>query len=139
RPSGPVSLTSSLGLSLAGAQQGSSTYNFQNRTIVASGSARLVADISYASRLGFVVDDLVGEMDRGDLRYSGGLFWAPGLDLTGRRRILGGGVGTQFDTRADRDSLRATPLVLFLSQPARVEYLIDGRLVGSRSYDAGNN
>lgn len=139
RPSGPVSLTSSLGLSVAGADHGTTTYNFQNRTIVASGSARVVTDISYASRLGFVVDDLVGELDHGDLRYSGGLFWAPGLDLTGRRRILGAGVGTQFDTRADRDNLRATPLVLFLSQPARVEFLIDGRLVGSRSYDAGNN
>jgi len=138
-PAGPLSLTSTVGLALAGSQGRSPTYNFQNRTIAALGPGRVRTDLSYASKLGLTVDDLVAEVDSRSLRYSAGLFWAPGLDLTGRRRIVGVGLGTQFDTRADRESLTGTPLVLFLAQPARVEFVIDGRLVGSRSYDAGNN
>jgi Mat/Ecp fimbriae outer membrane usher protein len=138
-PKGPPSLTSTIGLALSGSAGRSTSYNIQNRTIVGLGAARLRADTSVASGFGLVVDDLVAEAERGDLRYSAGLFWAPGLDLTGQRRIVGVGVGTQFDTRADRENLTGTPIVLFLAQPARVEFVIDGRLVGSRGYDAGNN
>jgi hypothetical protein len=138
-PGTSLSMTSAVGFSLSGSSDQSTAYNIQDRTVVAMGPSRLVSDMSYASKLGLIVDDFVGELDRNQMRYSAGLFWAPGLDLTGRRRIAGVGFGTQFDTRADRDALRGTPLILFLSQPARVEFLIDGRLVGSRSYDAGND
>ena len=137
-PAAPLSLTSSFGLAVSG--NGSSTlYNFQDRTVAGFGSARVRSDFSYASHVGLLVDNLVGELDRPNRRYSAGLFWAPGVDLIGQRRIVGVGIGTQFDTRIDRDSLRGTPLIVFLSQPARVEILIDGRLVSSRSYEAGNN
>lgn len=138
-PTAPISLTSSMGLAVAGSSSTSPTYNLQNRTVFAFRNVRLRTDSSYASSIGLLVDNLVAEIDRPSLRYSAGLFWAPGVDLTGHRRILGVGVGTQFDTRVDRDQLRGTPLVLFLSQPARVDILIDGRLVGSGLYDAGNN
>lgn len=138
-PTGSPSLTSTFGVALSGGRGQQTFYNLQDRTIAALGTARVRTDLSYASRLGLLVDDLVAEVDRPNLRYSGGLFWAPGLDLTGRRRIAGFGIGTQFDTRADRESLMGTPLVLFLAQPARVDFLVDGRLVASRSYDAGNN
>ncbi|HEY8434481.1 MAG TPA: TcfC E-set like domain-containing protein, partial [Sphingomicrobium sp.] len=138
-PQAPVSLTSSAGVALSGSSGGTTTYNFQNRTIVGFHNARIRSDSSFASRFGFVFDDLVAEVDRPDMRYSGGLFWAPGLDLIGQRRIVGLGMGTQFDTRLDRDNLEGTPLVLFLAQPAQVDMIVDGRLVGSRAYDAGNN
>lgn len=138
-PSAPLSLTSSSGLALSGSNQSSPAYNFQNRTIIGFKNARIRSDSSYASHFGFVMDTLVGEIDRPGVRYSGGLFWAPGLDLTGNRRIAGVGVSTQFDTRTDRDNLQGTPLVVFLSQAARVDILIDGRLVTSGAYDAGNN
>lgn len=138
-PTAPLSLTSSMGLALSGSSGTSPAYNFQNRSIIGFRNARIRSDSSYASEFGLVVDSLVAEVDRPGFRYSAGLFWAPGLDLTGQRRILGVGVGTQFDTRADRDLIRATPLILFLAQQARVEVLVDGRLVGSGAYDAGNN
>lgn len=138
-PPGSPSLTSMIGFAVSGSQGQKASYNVQNRTIAAAGPARVLTDLSYSSGLGLIVDDLVGEVDRHDLRYSGGIFWAPGVDLTGRRRIVGVGVGTQFDTRTDREGIAGTPLVLFLTQPARVDFLIDGRLVGSRAYDAGNN
>lgn len=134
-----VSLTSAFGLSLSGSTATAPVYNVQNRTIVGLGNARLRMTSSVASRLGWMADDLVAEIDRRDMRYSAGMFWAPGLDFTGQRRMIGLGFGTQFDTVADRDNLRATPLVLFLAQPARVEILIDGRLVTSAAYQAGNN
>lgn len=138
-PTSPLSATSAVGFALSGSGENSPVYNFQNRTIVGFRNARLRSDGSYASKYGFVMDSLVGELDRPNLRYSAGLFWAPGLDLTGQRRIMGVGVSTQFDTRTDRDRIRGTPLVLFLSQPAQVDILVDGRLVTSRSYEAGNN
>ncbi len=138
-PSAAPSLTSSLGFAISGTSASDPLYNFQNRTILAVRNVRVRSDTSYASGLGFIADDLVAEVDRPDLRYSAGLFWAPGLDLTGQRRIVGFGVGSQFDTRSDRESLRGTPLLVFLNQPARIEILIDGRLVGSGLYTAGNN
>ncbi|MFL6732914.1 MAG: TcfC E-set like domain-containing protein [Sphingomicrobium sp.] len=138
-PDAALSLTNAVGLTASGTIGGPSVYNFQNRTIVGLGNARLRANTSLASRLGLVVDDLVAEIDRRDLRYSAGLFWTPGSEFTGQRRILGAGVGTQFDTSADQESLHGTPMILFLARPARVELLVDGRLVGSRSYAAGNN
>ena len=104
---GPLSLTSNVGLALSGSTGTSAIYNIQDRTILSLGNARIRSDFSYASRLGLTVDNLVGEIERRDLRYSAGLFWAPGLDLTGQRRIAGIGAGTQFDTRADRDHDRA--------------------------------
>jgi hypothetical protein len=138
-PSAPLSLTSSSGFALSGSSGSAASYNFQNRTTVGFRNARIRSDSSYASHFGLLFDDLLGEIDRPNLRYSGGLFWAPGIDLIGQRRIVGIGVGTQFDTRADRDDLSGTPIVLFLSQPARVDVLVDNRLVGSRGYEAGNN
>jgi hypothetical protein len=138
-PTAPLSLTSSMGFAVSGSSSSSTSYNVQNRTILAFRNARVRSDTSYASHLGMIVDDLVAEVDSRDLRYSGGLFWAPGLDLTGHRRIAGFGLATQFDTRADRERLEGTPLILFLQQPARVEIIVDGRIVTSRAYGAGNN
>ena len=138
-PQSGLSLTNSFGFTASGSLEGPSVYNMQNRTIVGLHNARLRANTSVASDLGLIDDDLVAEVDTRDLRYSAGLFWGPGNEFTGQRRMIGAGVGTQFDTFADQEAIRGTPLILFLAQPARVETLIDGRLIGSRSYGAGNN
>ena len=138
-PAAGPSLTSSTGIALSGSTGSAPSYTIQNRIVAGYRNARVRADIAYASHVGFVADTLVAQVDRPRVRYSAGLFWAPGLDLTGERRIVGAGVATQFDTRTDRDSLAGTPLVLFLAQASRVDILVDGRLVTSRQYDAGNN
>jgi hypothetical protein len=138
-PASGLSLTNSFGFTASGSLEGSPVYNMQNRTIVGLHNARLRANTSVASGLGLIVDDLVAEVDTGTLRYSAGLFWGPGNEFTGQRRMIGAGVGTQFDTVADQEAIRGTPLILFLAQPARVEVLVDRRLIGSRSYGAGNN
>ncbi|HJR82856.1 MAG TPA: TcfC E-set like domain-containing protein [Sphingomicrobium sp.] len=138
-PASGLSLTNSLGFTASGSLDGPPVYNMQNRTVVGLHNARLRANTSVASGLGLIVDDLVAEIDTRTLRYSAGLFWGPGNEFTGQRRMIGAGVGTQFDTFADQEAIRGTPLILFLAQPARVEVLVDGRLIGSRSYGAGNN
>jgi hypothetical protein len=132
------SLVDSFGAALAGSFGDRPTWSVQNRAIIGDREGRLRSDFFYASDLGFRFDTLVGEIDRPGVRYSGGLFWAPGIDLTGQRKIFGAGVGTQFDTRLDRDEVLGSPLVLFLPQRARVDILRNGRLLASRSYDAGN-
>ena len=138
-PSAALSLTSSAALALSGSTGAAPVYNIQNRTIVAFHNAHIRSDSSYSSHFGLLFDDLVAEVDRPNLRYSGGLFWAPGVDLIGERRIVGVGIGSQFDTRANHESIQGTPIVVFLSQPARVDILVDGRLIGSSAYEAGNN
>lgn len=132
------SLTNAMGLALSGTLGERTDYNVQNRTIFALGPGRIRANSSVTSTFGLVVDDLVAEVDRKSMRYSGGLFWAPGNEFTGQRRILGLGLGTQFDTALDRETLHGTPLILILPRPSRVEILIDGRLVSARSYAAGS-
>jgi hypothetical protein len=138
-PTAPLSLASSAGLALSGSSESWTAFNLQNRTVIGFHNARIRSETSYASKLGFLMDTFVGELDRPGVRYSAGLFWAPGLDLTGQRRIVGVGIGTQFDTRTDRDAMGGTPVVLFLARPARVDILVDGRLVDTRAYEAGNN
>jgi len=137
-PEEQVSVTSIFGLNSSGTLGRASEFNFQDRTIIGLGPARIRANVSASSSLGLIADDLVAEADRRDLRYSAGLFWAPGNDFTGERRIIGAGVGTQFDTSADEQILHSTPLIVFLAEPARVDLVIDGRLVSTRSYPGGN-
>ncbi len=137
-PDSGMSLASSFGFTMSGSA-GARSYELQARNIVGFRNARVRSNAVLASTQGLLVDDLVAELDRPGWRYSAGLFWAPGSDFTGRRRMLGIGVGTQLDTRTDKDSLEGTPLFLFLQQGARVDILVDGRLMGSRFYDAGNN
>ncbi len=132
-----ISLVDQIGGSIAGTG-GYATYGFQNRAILASGTARIRGDLSYSSSYGASVDTLVAELDRPGLRYAVGAMWVPGIELIGRRRLIGGGVTSQVDTRLDRTSIAGTPLVVSLPQRARIDIVRDGRLLTSRTYDAGN-
>lgn len=133
-----LSWVNSVGGSIAGSFDAAPDYNFQSRTIVGSGRHRFRSNSSYSSDQGLLVDDMVVEADRPDLRLSAGLFWAPGTMLTGRRRILGGGLETQFDTRVGQEQLHANPVSVFLQQSAQVDLLVDGRLAWSQQLEPGN-
>lgn len=133
---GPA-LVSSLGATLSGSGS-DKAFNFQSRTIISLGEARVKSNLSYSSELGTVADDLLLEVDRPNWRYTAGLFWTPGSSLVGRRRILGVGAGSQYETRADREQVEGTSLPVFVQQTSVVEILIDGRLAGSQVIDAGN-
>ena len=138
RPASEPSLVSLFGATLSGSNRNERSWHVQNRTIAAVGSLRLRSDLSLSSESDVTIDNLAAEKDLDDWRYAAGIFWAPGTELVGRRRMAGLGVATQLDTLEDKDALSATPLVLYLQQPARVELLVDGRLVSSRIYPAGN-
>jgi outer membrane usher protein FimD/PapC len=132
------SLVDSVGGALAGGDGPRALYTVRNRAIVAFGAARLASEISYSSGQGASLDTLVGQLDRGEVRYTAGVTYAPGADLVGRRRIVGIGVASQFDTRTDHLSMTGTPLVVFLTQRSRVDLSTGGRLVSSHEYEAGN-
>ena len=137
-PVGEPSLVSLFGVTASGSDRGGETLHVQNRSIASLGAARIRSDSSVSTDTGLTFDNLTIEADRGGWRYSGGLFWAPGSDLIGRRKIFGVGLMTQLDTRQNKEALLGTPVSIFLQQPAKVDLLVDGRVVSSRIYPAGN-
>ena len=137
-PEETPSFVSLFGATVSGSSRSQENWHLQNRTIASLGAVRLRSDSSLATGSGLTFDNLTLEADRRDWRYSGGIFWAPGTDLIGRRKIVGIGAATQLDTLLNKDAVQATPLSIFLQQPARVDVLVDGRVVTSRIYPAGN-
>ena len=137
-PEDNLTFISRYGATLSGNDRGEHALHVQNRTIISNGAFRLRSESSLDTHRGAALDTLAIEHDRNDWRYTAGLFWAPGGDLLGRRKILGAGVSTQLDTRLDRRSILGSPLVLYLQQSARVDILIDDSIVASRIYSAGN-
>ncbi len=137
-PDHPLSLVSLFGGTFSGSSQGQTSWHLQNRSIASLGGFRIRSDSSADERAGITFDNLTAESDRDDWRFLGGIFWAPGTDLVGRRRIVGLGVTTQLDTRKNKTELWGTPLELHLQQSAKVDMLVDGRIVSSRIYPSGN-
>lgn len=138
RPEPGLSIVDAIGAVISGSSSGQRFYNVQNNLIIGDADRRLRAELAYASGFGVQADRLVLEVDKPELRYMAGAFWAPGTDLIGRRKMLGLGIETQIDTRLDKDALWGNPLVVFLAQRARVDIVRDGRVLTSRIYDAGN-
>ncbi len=132
-----VALVNAIGLAMSGGG-GDQRYNLQNRLVIGDAARRFRADLAYATDYGLQADQLAVEIDRPDWRFTAGMFWTPGTELTGRQKLIGAGLASQVDTRLDKDQLRGTPLVVFLNQRARVDLVRDGRLLSSRIYQAGN-
>ncbi|MBV1916577.1 MAG: TcfC E-set like domain-containing protein [Sphingomonadaceae bacterium] len=138
KPESGVSLVNGINAVMSGSGNDSPSYNFQDRFILGNAERRLRGEISYASGFGVQADSLIVERDKPGWRYSGGAFWTPGMDLIGRRKMVGLGIETQIDTRLDKDALRGNPLVVFLGQRSRVNILRDGRVLATRIYEPGN-
>lgn len=137
-PANEPSLVSHFGAAVSGSSHGEASWHLQNRSIASVGDLRLRSDSAMTDGAGVTFDNLTLEADRRDWRFLGGLFWAPGSELIGRRRMVGLGATTQLDTRRNRTELLGTPLEVYLQQAAKVDVLIDGRLASSRIYPAGN-
>lgn len=138
-PAGGLSMINAFGLVLSGRTGGGNHYyNLQDQLVVADGVRRLRGDISYAKGYGLEAERLALEWDRPGLRYSAGALWAPGNELTGRRKLLGAGIESQIDTRLDKDQVLGSPVVVYLDQRARVDVVRDGRVLNSAIYEAGN-
>lgn len=92
----------------------------------------------HGSETGFGAERLMLEWDRPERRYLAGALWAPGNGLAGRRKLVGFGFESQIDTRRDRDAILGSPIIVFLGRHARVDVVRDGRVLGSWTYEAGN-
>lgn len=137
-PRSGVSFISRFGAAIAGQVSADASYHVQNQSIIAAGPYRLRADSSMQSRGGLAFDNFAFERDFKNYRLQSGLFWTPGGDFLGRRKIVGAGLVSQVDTRLDRRSLTATPLNVVLTQAARIDLFIEGRLMSSQVYSAGH-
>ncbi|RSU52281.1 hypothetical protein BRX43_04825 [Sphingomonas sp. S-NIH.Pt15_0812] len=137
-PSSAPTAIDTMGFAIAGGSGQRPSYALRNRLVAGAGNAHLIAEMAISSFRGLDIDSLTAQLDRPGHRYIAGLFYAPGTELVGRRRIVGLGVGSQFDTRIDRSSLTGTPLILFLDRRARVDLYVQGRLIGSQSLESGN-
>nr|WP_166180575.1 TcfC E-set like domain-containing protein [Altererythrobacter segetis] len=138
-PTSGLSMTNGIGAVLSGQSgTGRNFYNLQDRLVLANGTRRLRADMSYATNHGLEAERLAFEWDRAEVRYSAGALWAPGTDLTGRRKLLGLGIESQVDTRLDKDQILGSPVVVYLDRRARVDVVRDGRVLNSAIYEAGN-
>lgn len=138
RPTATLSLVDSIAGTFAGGSGGGEVYAFQNRAVLGARDARIANVTSYVTGGRIRSDVLVAQVDKPGIRYTAGAFWSGGIDLVGRRKILGAGLETQFDTRFDRELLNGSPIIVSLSQRSRVDLMIDGRLMSSRTYEAGN-
>lgn len=137
-PANEPSLVSHFGATVSGSSRGATSLHLQNRLIAALGGYRLRSDSSLTAGAGVTFDNLTVETDRRDWRFLGGIFWAPGTELIGRRRIVGLGATTQIDTRQNKATLLGTPLEIFLQQAAKVDVLIDGRIASAQIYPSGS-
>lgn len=131
------SFVSRYGLTLTGDRLNDPDLHFQNRSVLSIAGGRVRADLALATTFGFAVDGLAVERDRGDSRAVAGLFWSPGGDFIGRRKLVGIGMASQLDTRLDGHAVLASPLTVVLSDAGRIDILVDGRVVHSRTYSAG--
>ncbi len=66
------------------------------------------------------------------------MFRSLGMDNVGELKLIGGRYTTTTDTRMDLDVGFGNQLVIFLPRPAQVDIVKDGRLIGTRFYEAGN-
>lgn len=138
-PTGGLSMTNGIGAVFSGQSgAGRNYYNLQDQLVLADGTRRLRADLSYATSYGLEAERLAFEWDQPEVRYSAGALWAPGTDLTGRRKLFGFGFESQVDTRLDKDEITGSPLVVYLDHRARVDVVRDGRVLSSAIYEAGN-
>lgn len=133
-----ASMVDTVSFAIAGGDGQRTAYNLRNRLVFGAGNARLIAEAATSSAQALEVETLGVQLDRPDLRYAAGLFYAPGAGLVGRRRIMGVGVGSQFDTRLDRTELMGSPIVVFLTQRSRVDLYVEGRLATSKTFESGN-
>jgi Mat/Ecp fimbriae outer membrane usher protein len=137
-PASGLSLADTVGGAISGSDSGATSYSIQNRALLGYGAGRLAAEFSQSSDLGFQTDTFAASIDRQAMRAVAGLFWTHDRDFFGQSRIYGVSIGTQSDTRADREQAMGSTLTIFLARRSQVEILRDGRLLASKFYDSGN-
>jgi hypothetical protein len=113
-------------------------YNVDSFTLLALNKSRLRAHTGVSDTDGFGIGTLVGEHERGDQIYRGGLYRSAPVPILGDRPFFGAGYISTYRARLDLDQIRGSELVIFLPRPAQVDVFREGRLIGSQSFQGGN-
>ncbi len=117
------------------------TYTFNAASMVAYDETRFLLTTNYSDISEWTADDILVRRDFEGREYQLGYYrtvndaslrFVPETSLRGLR------AASTLDTRTDLDSSTGRELTLFLATRARVSLFKDGRLVSSRTYDAGN-
>lgn len=139
-PAEGASLINAVGAVVSGTTEGrdSTLHDVSDRLLVGFGQSRLIAEFGHSSGHGFRSEEVVFEKDVPEKRLLAGAFSVANGELIGRQKLLGVGIETQIETRADREDILGAPVVVFLSQRSKVDILRDGRILSSRAYEAGN-
>lgn len=113
-------------------------FNVQSFTLLGMEKTRLRAHTGVSDADGFGVGALVGEHERRDQIYRGGLYRSTPVPVLGDRPFYGAGYSSTYKARLDLEQIRGSELVLFLPRPAQVDVLREGRLISSQSFEGGN-
>ncbi len=121
-----------------GAAQSQTSYQAMTKLIAAQGNQRLEV-------IGGIASDEKGEIDRiaaireaGSTKAEAGYIRSSGTALITEFETYGARFQSTTDLRLDLEQTSATPVILFIERRSRVEILRDGRLLSSRTYNAGN-
>ena len=113
-------------------------YNVQSFTLLGMDKTRLRAQTGVSDTDGFGVSTLVGEHERRDQIYRGGLYRSAPVPVLGDRPFYGVGYSSTYKARLDLEQIRGSELVVFLPRPAQVDVFREGRLISSQSFEGGN-
>jgi Mat/Ecp fimbriae outer membrane usher protein len=141
RPETGFSALQNIMATAAGSDQGDSMLNVGSFTTIAYDDTRLVSEASATDEYGLTFDRLFIQRDRERYEYAGGLFRTVGraFSFSGDHQIGGLRVASTLNTRTDLALAYGTPIAISLASRGRVDLIKEGRLHGSRFYDAGNH
>ncbi len=113
-------------------------FNVQSYTLLGVDKNRLRAHTGVSDAEGFGVGVLVGEHERRDQLYRGGLYRTAPVPILGDRPFYGAGYSSTYNARLDLDRIKGSELLVFLPRPAQVDIFREGRLISSQSFQGGN-
>jgi len=132
-----LSVVSSFAGAVSGSASVTNTHNTRNQTVIAYQQSRARVNSAYSNTSEWLLDTAFVEHDVREQRYMAGVFQSTSMDNIGEIKLLGAGYTTTTDTRVDLDVGFGNQLVVFLPKAAQVDLFKDGRLIGSRFYEAG--
>ena len=133
------SYISNLAGTLSGSNEGDN-FSLQGVSYFSKQEQRVNAIWNIDNDDGAAVTRLFWQRDEQDHQYQAGWFSSNSryLDFVGTVELLGVSYSTSLNSRTDLESVRGTPLQVFLSTRSRVNLIRDGRIVSSNFYGAGN-
>ncbi len=122
---------------IAGTTKNSPNYTLDNQATFAYGEHRLDTQTTLSDR-GLRLDTADAGVERNGWEAGGGLFRSRAMQLIPDHDMAGVEAGTSVRTRLDAHKIEGNEIVIYLPRRAIVSIYREGRLITSRSYEAGN-